>query len=62
MKPLYLELDDADRDRLNTLAAHMSLAERRPVRLVEVVRQLLRDAAARPAPPRLTRARARACT
>jgi hypothetical protein len=53
MKPIYIELSDKDRTLLDALAADSSAEARRPVRLAEVVRQLVRDAAARGKPVRV---------
>lgn len=55
MKPLYVELDDEDRATLDRLAAEAGVAAKRPVRIVEIVRQLVRDAAGRRRPVRIVR-------
>jgi hypothetical protein len=53
MTPLYVELDTEDRAKLERLAADAGAAARRPVRLAEIIRQLVRDAAARSKPVRV---------
>jgi hypothetical protein len=58
-KPLYLELSVEDRALLDRLAADSGAVEGRPVRLVEVVRRLVRDAARRKTPLRVSEGRAR---
>ena len=53
MKGLYVELDEKDRALLDGIVADCSAAERRPVRVKEVIEQLVRETAARGKPVRL---------
>jgi hypothetical protein len=53
VKPFYVELSDTDRALLDRLAADSSAVARRPVRLAEIVRQLVRDAARKGTPVRI---------
>lgn len=53
MRPLYVELSDEDRERLERLAANSGALAGRPVHLVDVIRQLLRDASRRKTPVRV---------
>jgi hypothetical protein len=53
MKPLYVELTDEDRASLDKLAAVSGVAAGRPLRIADIVRQLVRDAAGKGAPVRI---------
>jgi hypothetical protein len=53
MKVLFLELSDEDRARVERLAADSGAAIGRPVSMSDVVRQLVRDAAAKATPVRI---------
>jgi len=53
VKGLYVELDEKDRALLDGIVADCSAAERRPVRVKEVIEQLVRETAARGKPVRL---------
>jgi hypothetical protein len=56
VKGLYVELAEADRALLDAIVADCSAAERRPVRVKEVIEQLVRDTAARGKPLRIRKA------
>jgi hypothetical protein len=53
VKVLYIELDDADRKLVERLAADSGALVGRPVSMSDVIRQLVRDAAARGRPIRV---------
>jgi hypothetical protein len=53
IKPLYVKLAVADRDRLDKLAADSGAAAGHPVTVSDVVRQLVRDASKNGVPVRI---------
>lgn len=53
MSPLYVQLEDDDRALLDKLAADAGALRGRPVPIADVVRQLVRDAAAKQKPLRV---------